>query len=244
MYELLRQQHESARLDASRKLNIVQLIDPPLIPDRPVSRGLVLNVALAGFVGAFMAIMLAFIGEFLRQRAQDEPAVQELPFLRRFRKDSPVARRSTADKSERKVSDEPTFKDAVNDRRYPNYLVGDYEAACRRMGHTTSHRRGASPHWRSTAVFGRNKDVEVMTMAKYEAYFQEHRERHLRELNDFLRIPSVSALPEHADDVKRAARWAADNFGAVGVPYVEIIETEGHPSVYGQWIVDEICRRI
>lgn len=89
MYELLRQQHESARLDASRKLNIVQLIDPPLIPDRPVSRGLVLNVALAGFVGAFMAIMLAFVGEFLRQRAQDETAVQELPFLRRFRKDSP-----------------------------------------------------------------------------------------------------------------------------------------------------------
>src|SRR5690625_1384997 len=99
-------------------------------------------------------------------------------------------------------------------------------------------RRRATPmeeHRRDRA----NKDVEVMTMAKYEAYFQQHRERHLQELNDFLRIPSVSALPEHADDVKRAARWAADNLRAAGVPYVEIIETEGHPSVYAQWIVDE-----
>ncbi len=76
-------------------------------------------------------------------------------------------------------------------------------------------------------------------MPKYEAYFQQHRDRHLRELSDFLRIPSVSALPEHAGDVRRAARWAADNLRAIGVPHVEIIDTEGHPSVYGEWIVDE-----
>lgn len=85
MYELLRQQYEAARLEASRKLNIVRLIDPPLVPDRPVSRRLVLNVALAAFVGAFLAIVLAFVVEFLRQRALDEQAVAELPFLGLFR---------------------------------------------------------------------------------------------------------------------------------------------------------------
>ncbi len=76
-------------------------------------------------------------------------------------------------------------------------------------------------------------------MAKYEAYFQQHRERHLQELADFLRIPSVSALPAHAQDVRRAAEWAADNLRKAGVPHVEILETGGHPSVYGEWIVDE-----
>lgn len=76
-------------------------------------------------------------------------------------------------------------------------------------------------------------------LSKYEQYFQQHRERHVEELQDFLRIPSVSALPQHKDDVHRAAEWAADNLRASGVPHVEIIETDGHPSVYGEWLVDE-----
>ena len=76
-------------------------------------------------------------------------------------------------------------------------------------------------------------------MAKYEAYLQQHRERHLQELADFLRSPSISALPEHAGDVRRAAEWAAAGLRAIGVPHVEILETAGHPSVYGEWMVDE-----
>lgn len=76
-------------------------------------------------------------------------------------------------------------------------------------------------------------------MAKYDQYFKEHRQRHLEELKDFLRIPSVSALPAHENDVRKAAEWAADNLRASGVPHVEILETDGHPSVYGEWIVDE-----
>lgn len=75
-------------------------------------------------------------------------------------------------------------------------------------------------------------------MAKYDQYFAEHRERHLDELKDFLRIPSVSALPEHKDDVRRAAEWTADSLRAAGVPHVEMLETDGHPSVYGEWLVD------
>lgn len=86
MYELLRQQYEVARLDASRHVSITRLIDPPEVPTEPRSRGLALNVALAAFVGAFAALMLAFIGEFLRQRAQDDDVVRDLPFLRYFRK--------------------------------------------------------------------------------------------------------------------------------------------------------------
>lgn len=88
MYELLRQEYESARLEASRKLNIARLIDPPQVPDQPMSRGVVLTVALAGFAGAFGAIMLAFVFEFFRQRAKDERAVEELPFLNWFREDN------------------------------------------------------------------------------------------------------------------------------------------------------------
>src|SRR5690606_10482551 len=62
-----------------------------------------------------------------------------------------------------------------------------------------------------------------------------HRETHVQQLLDFLRIPSVSALPRHEDDVRRAAQWAADHLRAIGVPKVEILETGGHPIVYGEW---------
>ncbi|HUG16903.1 MAG TPA: dipeptidase [Thermomicrobiales bacterium] len=72
----------------------------------------------------------------------------------------------------------------------------------------------------------------------WEGYLAEHHDRHLSELFELLRIPSVSSLPEHRGDVRRAAEWVADALRAVGVPTVEIMETDGNPVVYGEWIVD------
>jgi acetylornithine deacetylase/succinyl-diaminopimelate desuccinylase-like protein len=80
---------------------------------------------------------------------------------------------------------------------------------------------------------------------KYEDYLEQHQERHLRELFELLRIPSVSSLPEHRADVRRAAEWVAQALRDVGVPTVEIMPTRsassgqaGNPVVYGEWIVD------
>ena len=76
-------------------------------------------------------------------------------------------------------------------------------------------------------------------MPQYDAYLKQHRERHIQELFEFLRIPSISALPRHKDDVRRAAEWAADHLRAIGVPHVEILEYGGQPAVYGEWLVDD-----
>ncbi|MEZ4569411.1 MAG: M20/M25/M40 family metallo-hydrolase [Thermomicrobiales bacterium] len=73
----------------------------------------------------------------------------------------------------------------------------------------------------------------------WEQYLSENRSRHLDELLEFLRIPSVSSLPEHKDDMRAAAAWVAQKLEAAGVPRVEILETDGNPVVYGEWIVDE-----
>jgi acetylornithine deacetylase/succinyl-diaminopimelate desuccinylase-like protein len=70
-------------------------------------------------------------------------------------------------------------------------------------------------------------------------YIAAHRERHLAELLDFLSIPSVSALPDHRDDVRRAAAWLAERVRAAGVPEVQVLETGGHPVVLGRWHVDD-----
>ncbi|HEX2094885.1 MAG TPA: dipeptidase [Longimicrobiaceae bacterium] len=66
-------------------------------------------------------------------------------------------------------------------------------------------------------------------------YLQQHRERHLRELFDWLRIPSISAKTEHRDDTRRAAEWLAERMLEAGLQTAEVIPTAGHPIVIGEW---------
>jgi acetylornithine deacetylase/succinyl-diaminopimelate desuccinylase-like protein len=72
-----------------------------------------------------------------------------------------------------------------------------------------------------------------MTAVDWRAYFAEQENENLEELYDFLRIPSVSALPANAGDVRTAAEWVAARMKKSGIPEVEILETGGHPLVYG-----------
>jgi len=69
-----------------------------------------------------------------------------------------------------------------------------------------------------------------------DRYVQQNEERFLEELKDFLRIPSISTLPEHAADVRRAADFAAASMKKAGLENIEIIPTAKHPLVYGDWL--------
>src|SRR6476661_7490687 len=69
-----------------------------------------------------------------------------------------------------------------------------------------------------------------------DAFVRENEERLLEELKTFLRIPSVSTLPEHKPDVDRAAAFVADALNQAGVENIEIIPTANHPLVYGDWL--------
>ncbi|MGD1093348.1 MAG: dipeptidase [Bryobacteraceae bacterium] len=68
------------------------------------------------------------------------------------------------------------------------------------------------------------------------AFVEQNKDRLLEELKTFLRIPSVSTLPEHSGDVQRAARFVADSLGAIRLENVEIIPTAKHPLVYADWL--------
>lgn len=72
-------------------------------------------------------------------------------------------------------------------------------------------------------------------MPAWETYFREHHTQYLDELMDFLRIPSVSSLPEHADDIRKAAEWVAARMKTAGIRGVSILPTGGHPVVVGEW---------
>jgi len=71
-------------------------------------------------------------------------------------------------------------------------------------------------------------------LEKALTYARANRQAHLEGLCDWLRIPSVSTLPEHAQDVRRAGEFAAERLHAMGFPYVTIEETPGHPIVYAE----------
>jgi len=62
------------------------------------------------------------------------------------------------------------------------------------------------------------------------------RERYLDELKALLAIPSISALPEHAGDVRRCAEWCVDEMRRVGLQNARLIETPGNPVAYGDWL--------
>jgi acetylornithine deacetylase/succinyl-diaminopimelate desuccinylase-like protein len=67
-------------------------------------------------------------------------------------------------------------------------------------------------------------------------FINTNRDRYVDELKEYLAIPSISALPEHAPDVRRCAAWTADALEHVGMQNVRVIETPGYPVVYADWL--------
>jgi acetylornithine deacetylase/succinyl-diaminopimelate desuccinylase-like protein len=63
-----------------------------------------------------------------------------------------------------------------------------------------------------------------------------NRDRYVEELKQYLAIPSVSALPAHAADVRRCAEWTRDELQRVGLQNAKLIETPGNPVVYADWL--------
>ena len=51
-------------------------------------------------------------------------------------------------------------------------------------------------------------------------FINVNRDRYVDELKQYLAIPSISALPQHANDVRRAAEWTADALRAAGMQNV------------------------
>jgi acetylornithine deacetylase/succinyl-diaminopimelate desuccinylase-like protein len=70
-------------------------------------------------------------------------------------------------------------------------------------------------------------------MSSIEQYLQSQAARFEDELCQWLRIPSVSADPQHQADIRRAADWVADQLRGLGFN-TEVIPTAGHPLVFAQ----------
>jgi acetylornithine deacetylase/succinyl-diaminopimelate desuccinylase-like protein len=67
-------------------------------------------------------------------------------------------------------------------------------------------------------------------------YYQQHQSEFVEGLRAFLRIPSVSTLPEHKSDIRRAAEFVRNELRAAGMTSSELIEGTGNPLVYAEWL--------
>ena len=68
------------------------------------------------------------------------------------------------------------------------------------------------------------------------AYLREHAEDHLKGLDDFLRLESVSADPAQKAEVRRTAQWVADELTRIGVDNARLHDTSSHPIVTADWL--------
>jgi acetylornithine deacetylase/succinyl-diaminopimelate desuccinylase-like protein len=67
-----------------------------------------------------------------------------------------------------------------------------------------------------------------------EALAHRDQTRLLSELNEFLAIPSISALPAHTADCRRAAEWLIRHLEGLGCPVAQMLEGQGHPVVWAE----------
>jgi acetylornithine deacetylase/succinyl-diaminopimelate desuccinylase-like protein len=64
-------------------------------------------------------------------------------------------------------------------------------------------------------------------------YARLNGERFIEELSEFIKIESISTDDEYKEQVKQAAEWAAEHLRQIGVEHVKLLDTGGHPVVYG-----------
>lgn len=69
-----------------------------------------------------------------------------------------------------------------------------------------------------------------------DRFLEQNRQRHLEELKEFLKIPSVSTLPEYHDNIWQAAEWLKKHLIEIGLKQVKTLPTEGNPIVYGEYL--------
>jgi acetylornithine deacetylase/succinyl-diaminopimelate desuccinylase-like protein len=73
-------------------------------------------------------------------------------------------------------------------------------------------------------------------MQEVTSYIETHGERFVRELIDWVKIPSISTIGEHARDVLASAEHLVSELERTRPDQVKILPTAGHPAVFAEWM--------
>src|SRR5690606_4056649 len=131
-------------------------------------------------------------------------------------------------------------------RRTATLLPGPERARGARLNHHSWYDAARACREAAPAISGNSRrhirqrtGVSSAMTDRIDADLASQEDSHLAVLLDFLRIPSISALPDHASDIQAAAEFVATALRQAGVPEVTIAPTEGWPSVIGRWQVSD-----
>jgi acetylornithine deacetylase/succinyl-diaminopimelate desuccinylase-like protein len=72
----------------------------------------------------------------------------------------------------------------------------------------------------------------------WKEYHEKNQQRFLDEMLELLRIPSISAKSERKEDMRKCAELVRLRLLDSGADKAEVMDTEGHPVVYGEKIID------
>jgi acetylornithine deacetylase/succinyl-diaminopimelate desuccinylase-like protein len=81
-----------------------------------------------------------------------------------------------------------------------------------------------------------NKGVIMSDAKKAIEYAHANHERFLKELSEFIKIESISTDDEYKAKMINAAEWTAEHLRQIGVENVKLMDTGGHPVVYGDFL--------
>ena len=81
-------------------------------------------------------------------------------------------------------------------------------------------------------------------MSDIKTYIAENEPRFLEELFSLIRIPSVSALPEHKADMQRCAEHWTELLMQAGVDHAEVMPSDGNPLVFAEKHVDDNAKTV
>jgi uncharacterized protein involved in exopolysaccharide biosynthesis len=70
LYQMLVTQYEMAKIDEAKSMPTIQVLDPPVVPERGVPRGTVKKGILAGIAAFLLAVFVAFAREYVVQARQ------------------------------------------------------------------------------------------------------------------------------------------------------------------------------
>ena len=73
-------------------------------------------------------------------------------------------------------------------------------------------------------------------MKEIVKYVKANKKVYLEELKDYIRIPSISTLKSHKDEIKNCSKFVATKLKDAGLEGVKIFPTDGHPIVYAEWM--------
>jgi acetylornithine deacetylase/succinyl-diaminopimelate desuccinylase-like protein len=102
-------------------------------------------------------------------------------------------------------------------------------------GLSQSH-KGSLKGQRAVSIKANDSQKGVLMTDAIATFVEANQTRFVEELQTFLRIPSISTLTEHRPDIEHAAEFVAQGLRQVGIENIEIIPTENHPLVYGDWL--------